>query len=133
MSDVLNRLADEIRTEGGLLAGVVADPGDAAAPWGERAAAGRAGYALLVEAIHEGYLTHYGSPRVVVSEDPDLALLAGDRLYALGLARLADLGDLDGVAALAEVIAACARAAAEGDQAGATAAWERGATRIAGR
>jgi predicted DNA-binding protein (UPF0251 family) len=31
---------------------------------------------------------------VVRTHDPDLALLAGDRLYALGLARLAVLGDL---------------------------------------
>ncbi len=50
-------------------------------------------------------------------DDPDLALLAGDRLYALGLERLAALGDLDAVAELADVIALCAQAHAEGDPA----------------
>jgi fructose-1,6-bisphosphatase I len=37
--------------------------------------------------------------------DEDLRLLAGDALYALGLARLAEAGDLDAVAELADVIA----------------------------
>ena len=32
--------------------------------------------------------------------EPDLRLLAGDALYALGLARLAERGDLDAVAEL---------------------------------
>jgi hypothetical protein len=40
--------------------------------------------------------------------------LAGDRLYALGLADLAEMGDLEAVRTMAEVIAgaACAHAAA---------------------
>ena len=42
-------------------------------------------------------------------DDPDLALLAGDRLYALGLERLAALGDLEAVAELADVIALARR------------------------
>ena len=46
--------------------------------------------------------------------EPDLALLAGDRLYALGLARLAQLGDVEAVSELADVIALCAQARAEG-------------------
>ena len=50
-------------------------------------------------------------------DDPDLALLAGDRLYALGLARLAELGDLEAVAVLADVISRAAQAHAEGDPA----------------
>ena len=44
----------------------------------------------MVEAVREGYLLHYGDGRVVRGADPDLALLAGDYLYALGLERLAD-------------------------------------------
>jgi len=48
--------------------------------------------------ILEGSLLHYGAPRVVRCEDPDLALLLGDQLYALGLSRLAQLDDLDAVA-----------------------------------
>ena len=62
--------------------------------------------------------------------DPDLALLAGDRLYALGLARLAALGDLDAVAELADVIALCALAHAEGEPTLADAAWEAGARAV---
>ena len=64
-------------------------------------------------------------------DDPDLALLAGDRLYALGLERLAALGDLDAVAELADVIALCAQAHAEGDPARAEAVWEAGAAAVA--
>src|ERR671910_668696 len=83
-------------------------------------------YALLVEAIHEGYLLHYAAGRVVQPEDPDLSLLAGDCLYALGLARLAELGDLAAVGELADVISLAAQAHAEGDPTRAAAVWEAG-------
>ena len=63
-------------------------------------------------------------------DDPDLALLAGDRLYALGLARLAELGDLDAVAGLAGVISRAAQAHAEGDPDAARAAWDAGARAV---
>jgi hypothetical protein len=89
-------------------------------------------YSLLVEAVREGYLLHYAQGRVLRTPDPDLALLAGDRLYALGLDRLADLGDLDGVAVLADLISECARAHAEGDPARAQRAWSDGTARLAG-
>lgn len=129
------RLADVLRAEGGLLAGALrrdADDVEDAEPARVAAAgprsAGRAGeVALLVEAIHEGHLLHYGSGRTVAQDDPDLALLAGDRLYALGLDRLARLGDLESVDVLAEVIARCAEAHAAGDPDAATAAWRAGA------
>ncbi|HST55592.1 MAG TPA: hypothetical protein VLJ42_06825 [Solirubrobacteraceae bacterium] len=77
---------------------------------GPRTVAHREEYELLLEAIYEGYLLHYATPRVVRCADPDLALLAGDRLYALGLARLAALGDVHAVAELADVIALSALA-----------------------
>jgi hypothetical protein len=93
---------------------------------GARAAGREDDYALLVEAIREGYLLHYASGRVVRPQDPDLSLLAGDRLYALGLARLAELGDLDAVAELADVISLAAQAHAEGDAERAAAVWEAG-------
>jgi hypothetical protein len=124
MTGALQGLAAELRAEGGLLAATVTDPGDAPAPHGD--AAGEA-YALLVEAIREGYLQHYGEGRIVRTEDPDLALLAGDRLYALGLARLAELGDLDAVNELADVISLCAQAHAAGDPERAAAVWAAGA------
>jgi hypothetical protein len=63
-------------------------------------------------------------------EDPDLALLAGDRLYALGLARLAELGDLDAVAQLADVISLAAQAHAEGDGERADAIWAAGVAAV---
>jgi hypothetical protein len=121
-------LAEILREEGGLLAATVVDAG-AQTPHGD--AAGPR-YALIVEAIREGYLQHYGEGRVVKPEDPDLALLAGDRLYALGLERLAALGDLDAVARLADLISASAQAHAEGDPARAEALWSAGAAAIGG-
>jgi hypothetical protein len=127
----LDRLAGEVRRRGGLLANAVT-PASADGAYGAIAAGGRraAGheddYALLVEAIHEGYLLHYADGRVVRPEDPDLSLLAGDGLYALGLARLAELGDLDAVAELADVISLAAQAHAEGDAERARAVWEAG-------
>ena len=132
----LDRLAAALRTDGGLMAAAVAESTrdgtlGAAAAAGPRAAGREADYALLVEAIVEGYLQHYGTGRVMRPDDPDLALLAGDRLYALGLARLAELGDLDAVAELADVIALCAQAHAEGDPARADAVWDAGAIAVA--
>ena len=65
----------------------------ACSPRSARAAAAPGEYALVVEAVREGYLLHYGEPRLLAGHDADLALLAGDYLYALGLDRLAALGD----------------------------------------
>jgi hypothetical protein len=130
MSDALQRLAAELRSEGGILAATVVDT-DAEQPCGDAVAAKGESYPLLVEAIREGYLQHYAAGRVLRPEEPDLALLAGDRLYALGLERLAALGDLVAVAELADVIALCAQAHAEGDPARAEAIWSAGATAVA--
>jgi hypothetical protein len=132
----LERLAAEVESEGGLLAGarteaITGDDGlGALAAAGPRAAAAPEEYALLVEAIREGSLLHYGTGRVLAPEDPDLALLGGDRLYAIGLDRLAGLGDVEAVAELAEVISRVAQAHAEGDPARAEAAWEAGARAV---
>ena len=63
----------------------------------------------MVEAVREGYLLHYGEPRLLAGHDADLALLAGDYLYALGIERLAALGDAEAVAVLAELIGRCAQ------------------------
>ena len=68
----------------------------------------------MVEAVREGYLLHYGEPRLIAGHDADLGLLAGDYLYALGLDRLAALGDTEAVAVLSELIARCAQLHAEG-------------------
>ena len=80
---------------------------------GPRAAKAPGEYLLLVEAIREGYLLHYETPRVIEGADPDLRLLAGDFLYALGLERLAAHGDLEAVAELADLISLAAQVQAE--------------------
>jgi hypothetical protein len=80
---------------------------------GPRAAKAPGEYLLLVEAIREGYLLHYETPRVIEGADPDLCLLAGDFLYALGLERLAAHGDLDAVTELADLISLAAQVQAE--------------------
>jgi hypothetical protein len=118
---VLDDLAAELRAGGGLLAGAVRDaPEGRPLDHGDRAEA-----ELLLEAIREGYELHYDRPRVVATDDPDLALLAGDRLYALGLERLAALGDLDAVRTLADLISESARLHAEGRAAEADGHWAR--------
>jgi hypothetical protein len=118
----LDELAAELRAEGGLLAGALREaPAGPALPEGPRAEV-----RLLLEAIREGHELHYGTPRLFDAGDPDLELLAGDRLYALGLDRLAALGDLAAVRALADLISASAQAHAENRSDMAREAWERG-------
>jgi hypothetical protein len=80
---------------------------------GPRAAKAPGEYLLLVEAIREGYLLHYESPRLLKGADSDLRLLAGDYLYALGLERLAARGDLEAVGELADLISLVAQIHAE--------------------
>ncbi len=99
---------------------------------GPRAASAPAEYALVVEAVREGYLLHYGEPRLLAGHDADLALLAGDYLYALGLDRLAALGDTAAVAVLADLISACAQLHAEGREDAVPELWRAAAREIAG-
>lgn len=107
-------------------------PAQAAAA-GPRAEGRREEYELLVELILEGYRLHYrGAGEVVQPDDVDLTLLLGDQLYAMGLERLAALGDLAAVIELADVISLSAQAHAEGDGPRAFDAWEA-AGRAVGR
>ena len=99
---------------------------------GERAAAAPAEYAFVVEAVREGYLLHYGTPRLLTGHDEDLALLAGDYLYALGIERLAAIGDAEAVAVLAELIGRCARLHAEGREGEAPSLWRASALAVGG-
>lgn len=99
---------------------------------GPRAAAAPGEYALVVEAVREGYLLHYAEPRVLAVDDADLGLLAGDYLYALGIERLAALGDALAVHELAALIAHCARLHAERREAEAPALWRATALAIGG-
>jgi hypothetical protein len=125
----LARLAAEIEAQGGLLAETLTGETGGDERLGELAGGGE--HALLLEAIHEGARLHYDRGRVVAPEDPDLALLGGDRLYAIGLDRLARLGDVDAVAELADVISLVAQAQAEGDPARAAEVWAAGARALA--
>jgi hypothetical protein len=73
-------------------------------------------FALGVETIYEGYLAHYGRPRLFAPADADTALLLGDYLYAHGLVHISGLGDVDAVRELAELISHCAHLRADGQQ-----------------
>jgi hypothetical protein len=70
-------------------------------------------YALGIETIYEGYLLHYGQARLFSPEDGDTALLLGDYLYAHGLVRIEQVGSVDAVSDLAELIALSAYLRAE--------------------
>jgi hypothetical protein len=139
--DGADALREALRAEGGTVAGTLdeapprAEYLDRAGPAQLAAAGPRTSdrsleYELLLEMILEGYRLHYDEPLVVRPHDPDLALLLGDQLYALGLARLAALGDLDAVIELADVISLAALAHSDADRNLAEAVWEAGAVSV---
>lgn len=126
--DVLRLLAARVASEGPPLSVVSEEP--AAAPaFGLLAAAGprtaRQGgvYAFVVEAVREGYLCHYEIPRVLDSPDPDLALLAGDLFYAIGISTLAELADDESVRLLSDLIVVSAELRSSGRREDAEAFW----------
>lgn len=137
-ADTLERLRSLLQAEGGLIADLLTpqapsafEPGPAQiAAAGPRVNGRGAEYELLIEAIYEGYLLHYHAPRIVCAPEDDLGLLAGDRLYALGLARLVRLGDLEAVAELADTIALSALAHGAGNAELAAAVWSAGARAV---
>ena len=88
--------------------------------------------AFVLEAVYEAYLLHYGEPRAFVDMDPDLRLLAGDALYAQGLSRLAERGDLEAVGELADLISLCAAAEAAGRRDLTERLWEASERRLLG-
>src|SRR4051794_19315272 len=111
-------LAAALRDEATVISDHVADPIEPPilGPFialGPRCQASPREYGLVIESIREGYLLHYGTPRILAGLDSDLALLAGDHMYALGLERLAGLGDLEAVRELADLISLSAQIAAE--------------------
>jgi len=131
-------LREALDAEGGTVAGLLVEPersleepGPAQiAAAGPRIRGREHDYEVLLEMILEGYRLHYGQPLVVRPGDDDLALLLGDQLYALGLARLAALGDLDAVSELADVISLAAQAHSASDLDLAEAVWEAGAVSV---
>ncbi len=116
-TDALTELAALLRADDSVISPHVGEP-EIAAAWlgalagsGPRTAARPDRYALVVEAVREGYLLHYDDARarVVRGAEGDLNLLAGDYLYALGLERLAAIGDLDSVRELSDLISLAAQ------------------------
>ncbi|MEZ5076539.1 MAG: hypothetical protein R2725_03745 [Solirubrobacterales bacterium] len=136
-SDALRALAAQLREEATPISVHVVEAraearlGELVAA-GPRAATAPGEYAQVIEAVYEGYLLHYGEPRLLAGHDGDLALLAGDYLYALGLDRLAALGDTEAVGVLAELIGRCAQLHAEGEAEAAEPLWEAAARQIGG-
>jgi hypothetical protein len=97
---------------------------------GPRAAGREAEYELLLEMILEGSLLHYGRARVIATDDGDLELLLGDQLYALGLSLLAELGDVEAVSELADLISLLSEAQLSADPELARAIWDAGAVAV---
>jgi hypothetical protein len=134
---VLTRLAARLRDEGTPISPRVVEPRDRPelgllAAQGPRASAAPAQYAEVVEVVREGYLLHYAESRLLAGHDPDLALLAGDYLYALGIERLAALGDTEAVRELADLISLCAQLHAEGRAEEAAGRWRDSVRAIGG-
>jgi hypothetical protein len=135
--DALQLLAARLREEETPISSYVTEPAEQPvfgllAALGERAAAAPGEYALVVEAVREGYLLHYGTPRLLRGHDADLALLAGDYLYAIGIERLAALGDAEAVAVLSKLIGRCAQLHAEGRENEAPGLWRASALAVGG-
>lgn len=133
----LRALAAQLREEETPISPHVAEPREPPhlgllVAGGPRAAQAPAEYALTIESVREGYLLHYAEPRLLAGHDADLALLAGDYLYALGLDRLARLGDTAAVLELANLISRCAQHHTEGREGEVPALWQSTITAIGG-
>lgn len=81
---------------------------------GPRTVGAESEYAFIVEAVREGYLCHYDRSRILDDPDSDLALLAGDLLYAIGIRGLAELEDLESTGILSDLISVAAELQAAG-------------------
>lgn len=134
--EALRLLAARLREEETPISPHVVDPGEERpvfgllAAIGPRAAEAPGEYALVVEAVREGYLLHYRTPRLLRTDDADLALLAGDYLYALGIERLGVLGDSRAIVLLADLIGRCAQLHAEVREEEVPALWRSSALAI---
>jgi hypothetical protein len=116
----LAALAAQLRGEGTPISPHVVEP----------AAGTEAHGSAVLDAVREGYLLHYGEPRLLAGHDEDLAVLAGDYLYALGIERLAASGDCAAVLELAELIGACAQRHVEGREDEVAGLWRSAAAGI---
>jgi hypothetical protein len=120
-AEALRTLAGRLREEGTPISSHVVEPAEGVEAYGSP----------VLDAVREGYLLHYGEPRLLAGHDDDLALLAGDYLYALGIERLAASGDCAAVLELAELIGACAQRHVEGREDEVPGLWDSAAIAIA--
>lgn len=138
LAGTLDRIAERLREAEAPLSAHVINSAERPvfgllAALGRRSAAAPAEYAFVVEAVREGYLLHYGEPRLLAGHDEDLALLAGDYLYALGIDGLAALGDTEAVAVLGELIGSCAQLHSEDRLDEVAERWRSAALAVGGR
>lgn len=125
MSEPLQQLAAQLREEGTPISPHAIEPGPGQAfAGGDRA--------WVIEAVREGYLLHYAEPRLLAGHDDDLALLAGDYLYALGIERLAAARDLAAIKTLADLISASAQLHAEDRGTEVPEVWQRAVQEVSG-
>jgi hypothetical protein len=104
MDSVLEQIRARAAADSPLWAAALL-PGDAPEPEFSGRCPDR--YLIGVEMIREGYLLHRGEGRLFSQDDPDLALLTGDYLYAGGLVEICATGDLNAVVTLADLISRC--------------------------
>ena len=125
---VFDRIAEEAAAESALWAASLLH-GDERQPLVVFSPLASPRFHLGVETIYEGYLLHYGHPRLFAPADADTALLLGDYLYAHGLVRIAATGCVEAVHDLAELISLCAQARADGGP-GEAEAWAATTARL---
>jgi hypothetical protein len=111
-TDVWEMIAREAARESDLWGSALLPPGDRE-PVAVFSPLAAPRFALGLETIYEGYLLHYGRPRLFGPPDRDTALLLGDYLYAHGLVRIAEHGEVAVVADLAELLSLCAQLRAQ--------------------
>ncbi|MCL4474386.1 MAG: hypothetical protein M1455_10720 [Actinobacteria bacterium] len=146
-SNTLRRIRSEVAADSSVFRSRLLADGGTAGPEGpalppagysdlfDAAAGGIPGlenYHQALEYIYEGFLLHQGRSRLLMKDATEFPVLAGDHMYARGLAAIASLEDLYCIEALAELIRACAFVQSEGlDPSLAHKAWSITTLRLA--
>ena len=113
-ADRIGRIADRAARGSEVWARSVVAPADRVGDALFGPVAGAA-FADGVETIYEGYLVHHAPRgRVFSSPDREQGLLLGDYLYATGLVQVCEAGDVEAIAALADLVSLAAHLRATG-------------------